>query len=89
MHIHYALFEAFDETSYAKIFFDIEAKGFVVAHKLHGKYELKANKMIAILVARHGYRVILLGNQINVISADAMLDDEIWEFNNCGKSRSA
>ena len=89
MHIHYALFEAFDETNYTKIFFDTEAKGFVVAHKLHGKYELKANKMIAILVARHGYRVILLGNQINVISADAMLDDEIWEFNNCGKSRSA
>jgi hypothetical protein len=80
MHTNYALFEAFDNKYYNKIFFDTETGGFVVAHKEHGRNELKGNKVIALRLAALGKRVILLPNQINVISADADVDSEIWEF---------
>ena len=50
MHTNYALFEGYDETQYTKIFFDAETCGFVVAHKEHGKKELKGNKTIGYLV---------------------------------------
>ena len=80
MHTNYALFEGYDETQYTKIFFDAETCGFVVAHKEHGKKELKGNKTIALMLTKHGYRVELLATQQNVISADATLDDDIWEF---------
>jgi hypothetical protein len=80
MHTNYALFEAFDSNDYIKIFFDAETGGFVVAHKAHGKNELEGNKVIALRLAALGKRVVLLPNQINVISADADVDSEIWEF---------
>ncbi len=80
MHTNYALFRAYDETEYTKIFFDTEMGGFVVAHKEHGKKELKGNKTIALMLLKYGYRVELLATQPNVISADATLDDEVWEF---------
>ena len=77
---NYLLFEAYDENLYTKIFFDLETGGFVVAHKEHGQYELKGNKTIALLIVKHGYRIVLLENQQDVVSADATLDDEVWEF---------
>jgi hypothetical protein len=80
MHTNYALFEAFDENLYTKIFFDAETGGFVVAHKEHGKKELAGNKRIALMLVKHGYRVILLPTQPDVISADATLDEVVWEF---------
>lgn len=80
MHTHHNLFDAFDDTQYNKIFFDMETNGFVVAHKQHGQYELIGNKKIALLLVKHGYRVVLLGNEPEVTSADATLNDEIWEF---------
>lgn len=86
MHTNYALFDAYDETLYTKIFFDTETGGFVVAHKEHGPYELVGNKKIALLLVKYGYRIILLGNQPDVVSADATLDDEIWEFKTISES---
>jgi Contact-dependent growth inhibition CdiA C-terminal domain len=80
MHTNYALFEAFDNKYYTKIFFDTETGGFVVAHKEHGKNEIAGNKTIALLLVKIGYQVVLLGNQPNVISADATLNGEVWEF---------
>ena len=80
MHTNYALFEAFDSNDYIKIFFDAETGGFVVAHREHGKFEFAGNKKIALLLIKHVHRVVLLGNQPNVSSADATLDDEVWEF---------
>jgi Contact-dependent growth inhibition CdiA C-terminal domain len=80
MHTNYTLFDAYDDTEYTKIFFDTETGGFVVAHREHGKKELTGNKIIALMLSKHGYRVVLLAAQPNVISADATLDDEIWEF---------
>jgi Contact-dependent growth inhibition CdiA C-terminal domain len=80
MHTNYVLFAAYDDNDYTKIFFDTETGGFVVAHRKHGPYELKGNLMIAIPVAKHGYRIVLLENQQDVVSADATLDDEVWEF---------
>jgi hypothetical protein len=80
MHTNYALFEAFDNKYYNKIFFDTETGGFVVAHKEHGKNEIAGNKTIALLLVKIGYQVVLLGNQPNVISADATLNGEVWEF---------
>ena len=80
MHTNYALFEAYEGTQYTKIFFDAETGGFVVVHKEHGKYEFAGNKVIAMLLAKQGKKVVLLPDQVNVISADADVDSEIWEF---------
>jgi hypothetical protein len=80
MHTNHELFENYDEADYTKIHFDTTTFGFVVAHKLHGENEIKGNQAIALLLTKHGYRVVLLGNQPNIVSADATLDDEVWEF---------
>jgi Contact-dependent growth inhibition CdiA C-terminal domain len=80
MQTNRSLFESYDENYYKKIFFDEDSNGFVVAHKEHGPYELKGNKTIALMLVKHGYRVVLLGNEPEVTSADATLNDEIWEF---------
>jgi hypothetical protein len=80
MHTNYALFAAYDDNGYTKIFFDAETGGFVVAHKKHGKFELEGNKTIALMLVKHGYRVVLLENQQDVVSADATLNGEVWEF---------
>lgn len=79
MHTHYALFEAFDDSQYTKIFFDPETGGFVVAHKKHGQNELENNKIIAKILAEQGKRVTLLPVD-NIKSADADVDGETWEF---------
>jgi hypothetical protein len=88
MHTNYALFESYDDNHYTKIFFDAETGGFVVAHKEHGKFELAGNKAIALLLIQHGYRVVLLADPQDVISADATVDDEVWEFKTVAKTRS-
>ena len=80
MHTNYAIFAAYDDNDHTKIFFSAEAGGFVVAHKEHGKKELMGNKTIALMLMKHGYRVELLATQPDVISADATLNDEVWEF---------
>ena len=88
MHTNHNLFEAFDDNHYTKIFFDAETGGFVVAHKAHGNFEFAGNKTIALLLIKHGYRVVLLENQQNIVSADATLDDDIWEFKTIAKTKS-
>jgi energy-coupling factor transporter ATP-binding protein EcfA2 len=88
MHTNYTLFETYEDTQYTKIFFDAETGGFVVAHREHGKYELAGNKTIALLLVKHGYRVVLLENQHNVVSADVTIDDEAWEFKTVAKTVS-
>jgi Contact-dependent growth inhibition CdiA C-terminal domain len=80
MHTNHALFEAFDDKHYTKIYFDTETGGFVVAHRKHGLYELKGNTTIAMMLVKHGYRIILLENDHSTVSADATLDGEVWEF---------
>ncbi len=86
MHTNYALFDAYDESQYTKIFFDAETGGFVVAHKKHGKYELEGNKKVALLLTQHGYGIVLLENLQNVVSADATVDGELWEFKTIAKT---
>jgi hypothetical protein len=88
MHTNYALFAAYDDNEYTKILFDTETDGFVVAHRKHGKFEFEGNKTIALMLIKLGYRIVLLENQQNVVSADATLDDELWEFKTVAKTMS-
>ena len=88
MHTNYALFDAYDDNDYTKIYFDAETGGFVVAHRKHGKFEFEGNKTIALMLIKHGYRVVLLENQQDVVSADATLNNEVWEFKTVAKTIS-
>ncbi len=81
MNTSYIVFEEFDDTNYTKLFFDSNTGGFVVAHKQHGENELEGNKTIAIILAKIGYRVILLPNSPDTPpTPDASVNDELWEF---------
>lgn len=80
MNANLLLFEEFDDTDYIKIFFDSKTGGFVVAHKQHGKNEFETNRVIALLLAKGEYRVILLSNMIDIPTPDASINDEMWEF---------
>jgi hypothetical protein len=88
MHTNRALFEAFDSNDYTKTFFDTETCGFIVAHKEHGKKELAGNKTIAFMLMQYGYRIVLLRTEPDVVSADATLNDEVWEFKTISETKS-
>jgi Contact-dependent growth inhibition CdiA C-terminal domain len=74
------LFESYDNTLYIKKYYDEKSEGFVIIHRAHGLNELQGNEAIAILLANLGKKIVLLPNEEGIISADADVDDEIWEF---------
>ena len=56
------LFESYNETLYIREYFDTESHGFVVIHKTHGLNEVEGNKIIALILAKQGFRVVLQPN---------------------------
>lgn len=77
---NYLVFESYNDATYIKEYYNQESDGFLVIHRKHGEGEIEANKMIGLMLAKHGYRVVLKANQPSVRSADATLNDKIWEF---------
>jgi hypothetical protein len=77
---NFLLFKSFDRKLYTQFYFDEQSNGFVVIHKKHGLNEVEGNKTIALLLANLGYGVVLLPNIQNILTSDASIDDEIWEF---------
>ena len=82
------LFESYDDTLYIKKYYDEKTEGFVVIHRAHGFNELYGNETIAISLAKLGKRVVLLPNEADGISADAEVDNEIWEFKTISNTRN-
>jgi hypothetical protein len=74
------LYESFDSTLYIKEYYDINSHGFVVIHRTHGMNEIKGNKIIALTLAKLGYRIVLQPNFPNARTPDASINEEIWEF---------
>lgn len=57
-----------------------EREGFLVAHPGHGKNEWAENIVIGRLLAAAGEAVVLLPNQADRPSPDALRNGEPWEF---------
>jgi Contact-dependent growth inhibition CdiA C-terminal domain len=74
------LFESYNDTLYIKKYYDEKSEGFVIIHRAHGLNELQGNETIAMLLAKLGRKIVLLPNEVNSLSADADMDNEIWEF---------
>ena len=74
------IFKSLSSKTYDKMEYFRESKGFYAVDKLHGKMELKSNLITAERLAKQGDRVILLKNEKKKKSADAMWNDEVWEF---------
>lgn len=73
-------YDDYDEATWTKIAFDSNTQGYVVVHQHHGKGELAVNLPIALQLTQLGFRVELLAEIKVRQSADAAVDDEIWEF---------
>lgn len=76
------LYESYDE-NWQRLYFDLDSKGFVVAHKGHGRDELPLNRSVAIRLAKHFGEAIELLPNLNthkLRSADATRNGEVWEW---------
>jgi Contact-dependent growth inhibition CdiA C-terminal domain len=82
-------FEAYESVEWQQIYFDVKTEGYVVLNHKHGKYESKANLQTALRLAKQGKTVELLPAYGIVMSADAFIDDEIWELKTTNGSRSS
>jgi len=65
---------------YDKVYFNTDSGGYVVVHKLHGKGELEQNLEIAEILAEKGEKILLLPDNKNIKSPDALRNGIIWEF---------
>ena len=81
-----SLYESFDNTFYIKEYYDFDTHGFVVIHKTHGINEIEGNKTIAILLAKLGFRVVLLANIPDAPTPDATVNEDTWEFKTIWKA---
>ena len=74
------IYESYDEKEWMKIHFDNQSGGFLVAHIKHGRYEIAQNKAISLRLVAMGKTVELLPITVDMYSADANIDGEIWEL---------
>ncbi len=82
-------FEAYESVEWQRIYFDANTEGYVVLNHKHGKYESKANLHTALRLAKQGKTIELLPAYGTIMSADAFIDDEIWELKTTNGSRSS
>jgi hypothetical protein len=82
-------FEAYESVEWQQIYFDSDTEGFVVLNHKHGKSETKANLQTALRLAKQGKTIELLPAYGVAISADAYINDEIWELKITNGSRSS
>jgi hypothetical protein len=75
-------YDQYDETIWEKVVFDDTTNGYVVIHKHHGRHEREGNLKIALKLVALGYAVELLEASPTVLSPDATINSEIWEFKN-------
>jgi hypothetical protein len=82
-------FEAYESIEWKQIYFNSKTEGFVVLNHKHGGHETKANLKTALRLAKQGKRIELLPAHGTELSADAFIDDEIWELKVTNGSRSS
>lgn len=85
---NYLFFESYDDVTHIKEYYSHETGGFLVIHREHGVNEVEGNRVVALMLIKHGFRIVLQGNEPTVISADAMLDDEEWEFKTISEAKN-
>lgn len=85
---NYLVFESYDDETHIKEYYSHETGGFLVIHREHGQNEVEGNKVIALMLVKHGFRIVLQGNEPTVVSADATLNDEMWEFKTISEARN-
>jgi hypothetical protein len=62
------------------VVFHEETEGYLVIHPAHGQSEWEDNKLIGRILAEMGDTVVLLPNQPDKNSCDALRNGEEWEF---------
>lgn len=78
--LHRILYEQYGRSGYVQIVFVEASQGFLVAHPRHGQNEWEENKDIGRLLAERGEAVVLLPNQVDRPSPDALRGGDEWEF---------
>jgi Contact-dependent growth inhibition CdiA C-terminal domain len=82
-------FLAYEDVEWQRIYFDSKTEGYVVLNHKHGKSEAKANIKTALRLAKQGKTIELLPADGITVSADAFINDEIWELKTSNGSRSS
>ncbi len=89
INFNHARYKAYEAAEWQQIYFDLKTGGFVVLNHKHGKYEAKDNLRTALRLAKQGKTVELLPAYNTMLSADAFIDDDIWELKMPNGSRSS
>lgn len=73
-------FEWYGAQGYVKVVFHEENEGYLVIHPDHGQNEWEQNKEIGRYLAERGEAIVLLPNQPDRPSCDALRNGVEWEF---------
>ncbi len=77
---NYTQYEEYGAAGFVKVVFYEESEGYLVIHPEHGQNEWEENRRIGRLLAESGDTVVLLPNQPDKNSCDALRNGEQWEF---------
>jgi hypothetical protein len=80
-------FLSYEDVEWQRLYFDSKTEGYVVLNHKHGKSEAKANIKTALRLAKQGKTIELLPADGITVSADAFINDEIWELKTSNGSR--
>jgi hypothetical protein len=83
---HSDQYEAYGAAGYVKAAFHEETGGYLVIHPAHGQNEWEQNKRIGRMLAALGDAVVLVPNQPDKTSCDALRNGEEWEFKTIGST---
>lgn len=82
---NHSQYEAYGERGYVKVVFHEDTEGYLAIHPAHGQNEWEENIIIGRMLASLGDSVVLLPNNKERPTPDALRNGEEWEFKTvCG-----